>query len=154
MWLLIDRHAIIIGHSIWDSDFWEVIFYRNLQISTNTLFPRGTFVRTPRELKQFFCSSALTQAEDLMEKNPPLDTLTLLCIINLWCSVYARSDLALRWHKLFFGYPTSLNSPHLLRLQLVISCLSLNAFRQLPESEGGLVVFGYICWRTEYSKQW
>lgn len=150
MWLLIDRHAIIIGHSIWDSDFCEVI--RNLQISA--FFSRETLVRTPRELKQFFCSSALTQNEDLMEKNPPLDTLTLLCIINLWCSVYARSDLALRWHKLFFGYPTSLNSPHLLRLQLVISCFSLNAFRQLPEREGGLVVFCYMCWRTEYSKKW
>lgn len=32
---------------------------------------------------EIFCSLALTQTEELMEKNPPLDTLTLLCIINL-----------------------------------------------------------------------
>lgn len=96
---------------------------------------------------EIFCS--LTQTEELMEKKPPLDTLTLLCIINLWCSVHARSDLAMGWHKLFFGYPTSLNLPHLLQLQLAISCVSLNVFRQPRKSEVELVTFSCMCWQTE-----
>lgn len=149
MWLLIDRYAIIIGHSIWDSDsdfqiFWGVI--RNLQISANTLF-RGEI--RPGSLRIEIVLLFLCFNSDWRLNGKIHPWIHLHCYVLSNCD--ARSNLAMGWHKLFFGYPTSLNLQLLLQLQLLISCISLNAFWQLPDSEGDLVAFSYMFWQTDNS---